>query len=209
MGRETICTVDGLHFNSIYNTRRNAVYESPLATKCEWTRARRTHSSQPQVVERYYGTCAQIDRYNSCRQDGLNLEKKLETKDWSFRVNMTLLGICIVDGWLLFTGGNGWRDHMCQRGFYEILATQLIENCYSQVSLRVRLPSLEPMDFEQPTSSCVGIHLTPTTEKRRCTGGLITSYALQRTCHGANIWIFHTSSGRNCFVRHLADIQEC
>ena len=66
---------------------------------------------QPEVVETYYSSCSQVDRHNRCRQDDLTLEKKIETMDWSFRVNTSLLGICIVDSWLLYKGGCGKRDH--------------------------------------------------------------------------------------------------
>lgn len=57
--------------------------------------------AQPKAVELYYGCCAQIDRHNRCRQDDLHLEHKMGTHDWSLIVNLTILGICIVDSWLL------------------------------------------------------------------------------------------------------------
>jgi len=59
---------------------------------------------QPLVAETYYGCCAQIDRHNRCRQDDLRLEHKLVTHDWSMRVNLSFLGMCVVDAWLLYSG---------------------------------------------------------------------------------------------------------
>ncbi len=38
------------------------------------------------------------------RKKTLNLEKTMKTHDWFFRVNTSLLAICVVDIWLLCTG---------------------------------------------------------------------------------------------------------
>jgi hypothetical protein len=43
-----------------------------------------------------------IDRNNRCCQDGLMLERRYQTQYWSIRVNHSLLGIDIVDSWLLY-----------------------------------------------------------------------------------------------------------
>ncbi len=40
----------------------------------------------------------------------LNLEKKVGTHDWPFRVSMSLLAICIVDSWLLLQARRGIED---------------------------------------------------------------------------------------------------
>eukprot|EP00168_Porphyra_purpurea_P004846 TRINITY_DN15871_c0_g1_i1.p2 TRINITY_DN15871_c0_g1~~TRINITY_DN15871_c0_g1_i1.p2 ORF type:complete len:160 (-),score=11.26 TRINITY_DN15871_c0_g1_i1:9-488(-) len=61
---------------------------------------------QPLVAETYYGCCSQIDRLNRCRQDDLRLEHKLVAHDWSMRVNLSLLGMCVVDAWLLYIGAS-------------------------------------------------------------------------------------------------------
>ncbi len=65
---------------------------------------------QPQVCETYFSACAQVDRHNRCRQDDLNLEKKVGTHHWSFRARMSLLGICIVDSRLLLQARRGIED---------------------------------------------------------------------------------------------------
>lgn len=72
---------------------------------------------QPEVAELYYGCCSQIDRHNRCRQDDLRLERKLGTHDWSMRVNISLLGICIVDAWLLHHGAKGPAASLLQSNF--------------------------------------------------------------------------------------------
>ena len=77
-----------------------------------------TTTTCPEMLQTYYGVCSMIDRHNRCRQDDLRMEKKVETKDWSFRVNFSLLSICVVDSWLLFNGVNAGRSKMSQTDFY-------------------------------------------------------------------------------------------
>jgi hypothetical protein len=45
-----------------------------------------------------------IDRHkNRCRQNDVGLEKKIvQTQDWAKRFNMSLFGMCVVDGWLAY-----------------------------------------------------------------------------------------------------------
>ena len=44
--------------------------------------------AQPQIAEMYYSTCSAIDEHNRLRQDDLRIEKKIETHNWSMRVNL-------------------------------------------------------------------------------------------------------------------------
>lgn len=83
---------------------------------------------QPEVSELHYGCCAQIDRNNRCRHYVHQLERKLRTHDWSMRVNITLLGICIMDAWLLYLWARGAAAVMSQASFYEQLASGFIDN---------------------------------------------------------------------------------
>ena len=76
---------------------------------------------QPKASELYYSACAMVDRHNRCRQDDLDLEKKLGTQDWSKRFNMSLLGICIADTWLAYRQVTQ-NKHEIQREFYSFLA---------------------------------------------------------------------------------------
>jgi hypothetical protein len=65
----------------------------------------------PKATEIYYLTCSKTDQHNRCRQDTLNLEKKLETKEWHRRFNMSIFGMVVVDSWMLYkgcTGGKKW-----------------------------------------------------------------------------------------------------
>jgi hypothetical protein len=56
---------------------------------------------QPKAAGLYYTMCGKIDQHNRCRQDTLNLEKKLETNEWHRRLNMSIFGIVVVDSWML------------------------------------------------------------------------------------------------------------
>jgi len=71
----------------------------------------------PQVVQAYYACCAKIDRHNRSRQNDLQLEQKLPTHYWSMRVNLSLLGMCVVDSWLLYSGARGATAVLTQRQF--------------------------------------------------------------------------------------------
>jgi hypothetical protein len=77
-----------------------------------------------------------ICRHNRCRQDDLTLERKYQTQDWSIRVSRSLLGIVIVDSWLLYTGARGPLLSMNLRLFYETLALELFDSDFDPVGLR-------------------------------------------------------------------------
>ena len=62
------------------------------------------------------------------------LELKLKTVDWDVRVNQTLLGMCIVDAFLLAQGC--WEKKVDPRDFYSRLAEELIDNKYGQMRLQ-------------------------------------------------------------------------
>ena len=81
-----------------------------------------TETSIPEVAETYYSAASQIDRHNRCRQDDPKLEKKFLVKEWSQRVNTSLLASCVVDAWLLYKGNRGSRGVMSPNDFYSSLA---------------------------------------------------------------------------------------
>ncbi len=86
---------------------------------------------QPVACEMYYEACGKIDQHNQMRQDDLQLEKKLVTHDWSMRVGLSLIGICIVDTWLAYKECTGTEER--QKEFYSKLAEELIDNNYDGV----------------------------------------------------------------------------
>jgi hypothetical protein len=119
---------------------------------------------QPLVAELYYDCCAMIDRHNRCRQDDLMLERKFAAVDWSVRVGHSLLGMTIVDSWLLYVGARGELRTMKQREFYEALFLELIDNDFDLIGLRSRTPDDTP--FQLTPTSEAGPHATPTKKKK-------------------------------------------
>lgn len=177
---------------------------------------------QPQVVETYYSTCAAVDRHNRCRQDELRLEHKLQTQDWSTRVNLTLLGFCVVDAWLLYAGAHGPVGRLEQSEFYVDLATQLIDNTYDAVGLRPRRV-WEQQSVGQPPLVPVtgtGPHLTPTNKRKKkernfCVQRDCSVCHVHRTtwvCSGCQaissrgeVFVCGPHAGRECFAVHLRE----
>jgi hypothetical protein len=52
----------------------------------------------------YYKTIGAIDHHNRYRPDNLCINRKLLTKDWSKRVNLTILAIIVVDTYKVYKG---------------------------------------------------------------------------------------------------------
>jgi len=108
-----------------------------------------------QVAEAYNECCAQIERHNRCRQNDLRLDEKLATHDWSTRENLSLLGMCIIDSWLLYSWERGATAILTQKQFYEDLASQLIDTCLTQLvsgrALRRRLSRWGRLELRSAT----------------------------------------------------------
>jgi hypothetical protein len=51
----------------------------------------------------YYSACGKVDQHNRDRQDTLQLERKLGTHNWATRVNHTILAMCVVDSWKIYS----------------------------------------------------------------------------------------------------------
>jgi len=179
---------------------------------------------QPLVVETYYQCCAQIGRHNRCRQDDLRLEDELVTHDWSMRVNLSLLGMCVVDAWLLYAGARGPAAALIQNQFYEDLAAQLIDNTYESLGLRQRgVPgAVAGSDGTPVVCFGVGVHLTPTLKRRKGD----SEHRAQRDCRvckssrttlvcsscrdgtGVDLLFSGPETGRGCFHVHLREVHE-
>ncbi len=200
--------------NTIYRERWSRVdNESRLIT---------TETAIPNVAELYYQAASQIDRHNRCRQDDLRLEKKFRVREWSTRVNTSLLAICIVDAWLLYKGNRGSRYSMSPNEFYSTLAEQLIDNTYMAPSTRSTAAQTVVNDV---TKSGIGPHLTSTSRKRKREDGTVTNALYQgkcRVCHqnrktkwicsectrtqSTDYWVCHCATGRDCFAKHLSEV---
>ena len=66
-----------------------------------------------------------IDSHNRLRQDGLKMEKKLETKKWSKHVNLSIMSMIIVDSFLVCKGCTGVKETFNE--FIHKLADELLE----------------------------------------------------------------------------------
>jgi hypothetical protein len=112
----------------------------------------------------YYMACGKINQHNLCQQSGLDLEKKIQTKSWHKRVNLSIFGMIVVDLYLLHwecTGGR-YSQHL----FHWLLIKDLLENGFAEdVETRSRLAEkakkLTSLVLAAKSASW-GLHITPT-----------------------------------------------
>lgn len=185
---------------------------------------------QPKAAEIYYRTCGLIDQHNRHRQDTLQIEKKLETKDWSKRVGFSLFGMCVVDTWLAYSQVTGLQGET-QSQFYTYLAEELIDNTYDATGNGGGRHRRSPGDHSPELinhatgggRAGVHAHLSPTRKRRKTKDGLLTNQAKQGSCRVCkmksryvcstcadmgspkDIWLCHTETGRMCFPTHVSD----
>jgi hypothetical protein len=184
--------------------------------------------AQPQACEVYYNACGMIDRHNRCRQDDLDLEKKIQTRFWARRFNMSLFGMCVVDAWLAYKQVTKTKEDQIE--FYIKLSEELIDNRYDRRG-RGRTENGEPdspinsvLATDGTTRCGVGIHCTPTKKMRARMNGDLTKARLQGNCKicskkssrgcsdckdksvsGIDCWICLPKTKRNCFRTHLEE----
>ena len=87
--------------------------------------------NQPRVAERYYSRNTKIDESNLMRQYYFQLERKIQNKDWSIRVNTSILGMNDVDTYYLGKACN-WCDDRNPAEFYYNLAEKMIDNRWTE-----------------------------------------------------------------------------
>ena len=183
---------------------------------------------QPKAAEVYYRTCGVIDQHNRHRQDNLKTKKKLETKKWDMRVNLTIFSMIVVDTWLVYSQATGSTE--LQSEFYVRLAEELIDNNIDSRPQRQRNSGENGSDSndESPVMSRTGrvragvsCHLTPTKRRRRTAGGELTVQRLQGRCiecgkkttylcsacmdkddESKTPWLCHTEKRPACFANH-------
>jgi hypothetical protein len=76
--------------------------KSSMASNDGWPQRVTFKIKLPLVAELHYDCCAMISRHNRCRQEDMMLELKFVTRDWSVRVEHSLLGMIIVHSLLLY-----------------------------------------------------------------------------------------------------------
>lgn len=95
---------------------------------------------QPEACEIFYDTCTAIDCHNCCRQQVLQMEKKLQTKSRDKRVCTTIFSVYVVDAWLIHKGCITNCTHpqpqLTRAEFHCQLAEELIDNNHDRVTTR-------------------------------------------------------------------------
>ena len=66
-----------------------------------WTVPVETYVPRSVLVSNYFDYMNRVDRHDRLRQDLLGLERVWLTKNWEHRLFATLLGICVVDAYLM------------------------------------------------------------------------------------------------------------
>ena len=186
--------------------------------------------AQPKVCETYYRICPKIDQNNRSRQANLKLERKLHTKDWSMRLNLSILAIIMVDCWNFISGVLESEVDMNENDFYVFLAEGLIENNLDSTQRQRRdrnnssnyMPSgSSPLHRNDGSySSGLGCHLTPTKRRKKDKPDQCFQHRCaacgRKTTHGCSIclnsedaqkqkkaYFCHTRYGRECFADHI------
>ena len=146
------------------------------------------------------------------------------------RVNMSLVGMCIVDAWYAWNLCTG-NTTETQKEFYSLLAEELIDNRCDSIDSGQRGRNRRDEDAIMPESllladglpRCgVSAHLTPTKRKKRKKDGTITPYTLQGRCKvcrdkttficsmckdinnsADDTWLCWTNKGKMCFSQHM------
>ena len=172
---------------------------------------------QPKACEIYYDTCQKIDQHNRYRQDFLQLEQKLETNDWSMRVNLSIFGMIVVDTYLVYSQCTMVENEK-QADFFEALAEEMIDNEYEAVRTRSR--STPHGCIQKRSPNITSIHYTPTKRRHKSKDGTLTNHAFQGRCVNCTKKSKYICSGcaeenpqkekfvcpGKCFTDHLKDV---
>jgi hypothetical protein len=180
----------------------------------------------PKAAATYYSTCGKIDQHNRCRQDSLNLEKKIKVKQWDQRVNMSIFGMIVVDSWLLYKGCTGGKK-LHQIGYYKALMDALIDSPLKnttttrQQQQRFSASDASVASWATKTGTAGrGLHLTPTKHKtptkkkdrrrqqhcRNCNAKtiMLCSYCRDNPEIGEEGAAYCCpTTGRDCYSRHM------
>lgn len=182
---------------------------------------------QPKAAEIYYDICGAIDGHSRCLQDGMTLDRKVRTMNWSICVNTTVFVICFVVSWLAY---KGCKDTLCwirQSEFYIALSEQLIHNTFDRINLsrKTSMPDECQAMTDSGRRSGVGLHLTPTKRCRKSKDGISTGTPQKERCRVCKTekftlecsecrdncsdeeetWLCSTRNWSGCFPRHIAE----
>ena len=155
-----------------------------------------------------------IDQHNRHRQDNLKTEKKLETKKWDMRVNLTIFSMIVVDTWLVYSQATGSTE--LQSEFYVRLAEELIDNNINSRPQHQRNSGEDGSDSNDESPV-----MTHTKRHHHTRDGELTAQRLQGCCiecgkkttylcsacmdnddESKTPWLCHTEKRPACFPNH-------
>ena len=158
----------------------SSLEEGTQICRTRWTQADKTVNaaperqerdiSQPKAAELYYKAAGKIDQHNRHRQDSLRLERKLQTTDWSKRVNVTLFAMTVIDAYLLMKGCQSFNVLFDPKLFIEQLALELVDNEYDRRTLRQSTKKKRSREVDilpLPPQIDTSMYLTNTTPTKR------------------------------------------
>lgn len=115
-GNMAIALVDSKrnHFISTAMTPNltEAIIRERYRKASERARLVSTSMKIPEAVATHCSASSKANERDRCRQGDLDIEKKLEVKNWSVQVNSILLGMRAVDAWFLCKGARSPRARM-------------------------------------------------------------------------------------------------
>ena len=89
--------------------------------------------NHPRMAERYYSRNLNIGEINRTRQDDLQLERKLQTKYWSIKINTSILGMDYCDNCYLGKAFEWWDDRNPSDLYYNI-TEEIIDNWWTEIT---------------------------------------------------------------------------
>ena len=81
---------------------------------------------QTKASEIYYGACYNIDQHNRCRQESLDIWKKLQTHEWYKRANIGIFSMSVLYAWICNI--NAKKVEETQEVYYLKLSEEIIDN---------------------------------------------------------------------------------
>ena len=169
--------------------------------------------NQPRVAERYYSRNSKIDESNCTRQYDFQMDRNLHTKDFSIRVNTSILGMNDVDTYYLGKACKWWYNRNPEYFYYDI-AEDMIDNRWTERRTQ-RNRSGKPKEHPGYIINIVP-NCTPAKKrsKRKIQYFLKDNKFLAQSrckvcrakttyvCSSCGDYLFHDKSGRFCLDSH-------
>jgi hypothetical protein len=90
----------------------------------------------PQIVHEYFKFNGEIDSHNRKRQHDVNIEKKLQVKEWHRRAISSIIGMVAVDAFLMYKGSRVKEtEAMNIKDFIRLMAGEMITNKLDHIGI--------------------------------------------------------------------------